>query len=123
MKIIKTPLTHPPPPPPNPGEGDGGGLTPRGSLRVKRLNLLRPALVHLLPLDLERRGQLIVGDGEVAGQDLELLDLLHLGELAVHLVDVTLNLFLQGRARRQLLGLHAVRVGPGRALLGVDGAV
>src|SRR5688500_9491072 len=58
---------------------------------VHRLDLGGEVLVDHLALDLERRGQLAVLDGERPRQDGELLDLLDLGQRAVDVVDGALH--------------------------------
>src|SRR6476659_3236409 len=77
-----------------PGRPAGGASwtddTPR-SLRVEVVELLRVALVDDVPLQLQGRGQLALFLGEVVVEDAEALDLLHLGVLGVHLIEVLLD--------------------------------
>src|SRR3954447_25821773 len=63
---------------------------------VQRIDLVREALVDLLALQLQRRRQLVVLLRELAIQDVELLDLLDLGQVVVGLVDRLLDLVLAG---------------------------
>src|SRR5262245_1403519 len=60
---------------------------------VHRLDLLGEVLAYDPALDLERGRQLAMLDGQVAGQDGELLDRLDLAALAVDLVHRGRNLF------------------------------
>src|SRR5829696_6395350 len=90
-----------------------------GSALVERLDLLGVLLVDRLALQLHRRRQLVAARLPLLGEDRELLDLLHAGELLVRLVDGGLN-FLAGLVLRGEL-LDRLPLEP--ALLRPDGGV
>src|SRR4051812_36480259 len=63
---------------------------------VQRIDLVREVLVDLLALQLQRRRQLVLVLRQLAIQDVELLDLLDLGQVVVGLVDRLLDFVLAG---------------------------